>query len=199
MYEGIYVQSNQSHYTDTSIHDFTGRGKFTSHFTTPKTIEQGTEPPTAPRAPQQYGCPLLHVCVHCCVCSLLCVCAFTAVCVCAFTAVCVCAFTAVCVCAFTAVCVCAFTAVCVCVHCCVCVRSLLCVCAFTAVCVHFGWVKLQSNIFLVWVTILGHTSLTFTFCSLNLLNPPPPPPPQKKTSKYKYWVQTVILWNITTI
>ncbi len=29
-----------------------------------ETLEQGTEPPTAPRAPQQY------VCVHCCVCAL---------------------------------------------------------------------------------------------------------------------------------
>uniref|UniRef100_A0A673G7D7 Peroxisomal membrane protein PEX14-like KPWE domain-containing protein n=1 Tax=Sinocyclocheilus rhinocerous TaxID=307959 RepID=A0A673G7D7_9TELE len=33
---------------------------------------QGTEPPTAPRAPQQKnGCPLLRVCVHgVCVCAL---------------------------------------------------------------------------------------------------------------------------------
>ncbi len=38
-------------------------------------LEQGTEPPTAPRGPQQYGCPLLWMCVHhVCVCSLLCVC-----------------------------------------------------------------------------------------------------------------------------
>ncbi len=42
-----------------------------------ETLEQGTGPPTAPWAPQQYGCPLLRVCVHgvcVCVCSLLCVC-----------------------------------------------------------------------------------------------------------------------------
>ncbi len=32
-----------------------------------ETLEQGTDPPTAPRAPQ-HGCPLLRVCVHCCVC-----------------------------------------------------------------------------------------------------------------------------------
>ncbi len=29
-----------------------------------ETLEQGTKPPTAPQAPQQYGCPLLRVCVH---------------------------------------------------------------------------------------------------------------------------------------
>ncbi len=29
-----------------------------------ETLEQGTKPPTAPRAPQQYGCPLLRVCVY---------------------------------------------------------------------------------------------------------------------------------------
>ncbi len=29
-----------------------------------ETFEQDTEPPTVPRAPQQYGCPLLRVCVH---------------------------------------------------------------------------------------------------------------------------------------
>ncbi len=34
----------------------------------------GTESPTAPRAPQQYGCPLPQVCVHG-------VCVFTIVCV----------------------------------------------------------------------------------------------------------------------
>ncbi len=34
-----------------------------------ETLEQGTDPPTAPRAPQ-YGCPLLRVCVHCCECAL---------------------------------------------------------------------------------------------------------------------------------
>ncbi len=34
-----------------------------------ETLEQGTDPPTAPRAPQ-YGCPLLQVCVHCCECAL---------------------------------------------------------------------------------------------------------------------------------
>uniref|UniRef100_A0A672NHV0 Ankyrin repeat and BTB domain containing 2 n=1 Tax=Sinocyclocheilus grahami TaxID=75366 RepID=A0A672NHV0_SINGR len=36
-----------------------------------QTLEQDTEPPTAPRAPQQYGCPLLCVCtwmVFVCVC-----------------------------------------------------------------------------------------------------------------------------------
>ncbi len=38
-----------------------------------ETLEQGTEPPTAPQAQQQYYCPLLRVCVHsvcvhCCVC-----------------------------------------------------------------------------------------------------------------------------------
>ncbi len=37
-------------------------------------LEQGTEPPTAPWAPQQCSCPLLRVCVHG-------VCVFTAVCV----------------------------------------------------------------------------------------------------------------------
>ncbi len=37
-----------------------------------ETLEQGTEPPTVPWVPQQYGCPL---CVFT-VCSLLCVCAF---------------------------------------------------------------------------------------------------------------------------
>ncbi len=46
-----------------------------------ETLEQGTKPPTVPRAQQQYGCPLLRVCVygvcvcvcvcvHCCVCAL---------------------------------------------------------------------------------------------------------------------------------
>ncbi len=46
-----------------------------------ETLEQGTKPPTVPRGPQQYGCPLLRVCVygvcvcvcvcvHCCVCAL---------------------------------------------------------------------------------------------------------------------------------
>ncbi len=51
-----------------------------------ETLEQGTKPSTAPRAPQQYGSPLLRVCVlgvcvcvcvcihgvcvHCCVCAL---------------------------------------------------------------------------------------------------------------------------------
>ncbi len=39
-----------------------------------ETLEQGIEPPTAPRAPQQYVCQLLRVCVHCCVCSLVCMC-----------------------------------------------------------------------------------------------------------------------------
>uniref|UniRef100_A0A8C1BZF7 Oligophrenin 1 n=1 Tax=Cyprinus carpio carpio TaxID=630221 RepID=A0A8C1BZF7_CYPCA len=39
-------------------------------------LEQGIEPPTAPRAPQhKNGCPLLRVCVHS-------VCVFTALCVC---------------------------------------------------------------------------------------------------------------------
>ncbi len=34
-----------------------------------ETLEQDTEPPTAPRALQQYGCPLLRVCVYgVCVC-----------------------------------------------------------------------------------------------------------------------------------
>ncbi len=37
-----------------------------------KTLEQGTEPQIASRVLQQYGCPLLCVCVHG-VCSLLCV------------------------------------------------------------------------------------------------------------------------------
>ncbi len=37
-------------------------------------LEQGTEPPTAPCALQQYGCQLLWVCVHG-------VCVFTTVCV----------------------------------------------------------------------------------------------------------------------
>ncbi len=39
-----------------------------------ETLEQGTEPPTASRAPQQYGCPLLQVCS-------LCVCVHYFVCV----------------------------------------------------------------------------------------------------------------------
>ncbi len=33
-----------------------------------ETLEQAMEPPTAPRAPQQYGCPLLWVCVFSAVC-----------------------------------------------------------------------------------------------------------------------------------
>ncbi len=37
------------------------------------TLEQVTEPPTGPWAPQQYGCPLPRVCVHG-------VCVFTTVC-----------------------------------------------------------------------------------------------------------------------
>uniref|UniRef100_A0A8C1HCQ1 Oligophrenin 1 n=1 Tax=Cyprinus carpio carpio TaxID=630221 RepID=A0A8C1HCQ1_CYPCA len=41
-----------------------------------RALEQGIEPPTAPRAPQhKNGCPLLRVCVHS-------VCVFTALCVC---------------------------------------------------------------------------------------------------------------------
>ncbi len=35
------------------------RSQLSSHFD----LEQGTKPPTVPRAPQQYGCPLLWVCV----------------------------------------------------------------------------------------------------------------------------------------
>ncbi len=45
-----------------------------------------TEPPAAPRAPQQYGCPLLWVCVHgVCVCVCVCVCVvhYSLLCVCA--------------------------------------------------------------------------------------------------------------------
>ncbi len=62
-----------------------------------ETLEQGTKPPTVPRVPQQYGCPLLRVCVH---------------------------------------------SVCVCVH--------------------MDGLNAEHK-FRVWVTILGHTSLHFTF------------------------------------
>ncbi len=136
-----------------------------------------SKPPNPQLLPGRHsinGCPLLWVCVHCCVCvcvfTAVCVCVFTAVCVCVFTAVCVCMFTVcvcvftVCVCVFTVcvcvftVCVCVFTVcvcvftVCVCVFTAVCARSLLgvrvhCwVCACTAVCVHFGWVKCRARI-----------------------------------------------------
>ncbi|MCJ8745635.1 hypothetical protein PDJAM_G00132330 [Pangasius djambal] len=50
------------------------------HYDCGETLEQGTEPPTAPRAPQQKrlstapGVCSRCVCVCVCVCSLLCVC-----------------------------------------------------------------------------------------------------------------------------
>ncbi len=52
----------------------------------PLTLEQGTEPPTAPRAPLHKWLPTAPGVFSRCVCSLLCVCVFT---VCVFTAVCV--------------------------------------------------------------------------------------------------------------
>ncbi len=54
-------------------------------------------------------------------------------------------------------CVCVFTAVCVCV--CVCSLLCVCVCVFTAVCVHLDGLNAEHK-FRVWVTILGHTSLS---------------------------------------
>ncbi len=82
-------------------------------------LEQGTEPPTAPRTPQ---CVCVFTALG--VCSLLCVCG----CVCVFTAlgVCVC----VCVCVFTALGVCVCVCVCSLLWVCVCVCSR-CVCALS--------------------------------------------------------------------
>ncbi len=41
----------------------------------------------------------------------------------------------------------------------------VCVCVFTAVCVHVDGLNAEYK-FRVWVTILGHTSLHFTFTKL---------------------------------
>ncbi len=88
---------------------------------------KATNPQLLPGRHSIKGCPLLQVCVHCCVytsgvCSLLCV---------YFGCVC------------SLLCVyfgCVFTAVCV---------LRVCVyfgCVFTAVCVHFGWVNCRAQI-----------------------------------------------------